>query len=115
MAGDHYIELEIYEGECSAHKKGEKFRWPEDRHRLCPWLMDSAGTMIRILAYGGTLPWTYAGTRYEKQIDPETVSTEYVRCPDPTSAGIVLKIVSINKRYKQQVDRSTGLEDEGKS
>jgi hypothetical protein len=48
--------------------------------------------MIRVLEYGGTLPWDYKGTPYEKQIDPDGVTTEFVRCPDPSSAGIVVKI-----------------------
>ena len=34
----------------------------------------------------------YKGTAYEKQIDPDGVTTEFVRCPDPTDAGIVVKI-----------------------
>ena len=41
---------------------------------------------------GAILPWTYAGTPYEKVIDPEGVTTEYIRCPDPSSSGIVVKI-----------------------
>jgi hypothetical protein len=45
-----------------------------------------------VLEYGGTLPWEYKGTPYEKQIDPDGVTTEFVRCPDPSSAGIVVKI-----------------------
>jgi hypothetical protein len=27
----------------------------------------------------------HEGTPYEKVIDPDGVTTEYVRCPDPTS------------------------------
>jgi hypothetical protein len=49
--------------------------------------------MIRVLQFGGTLPWTYEGTPYEKEIDPEDTTTEFVRCPDPTSSGVVLKII----------------------
>jgi hypothetical protein len=48
--------------------------------------------MIRALESGGTLPWEYKGTPYEKVIDPDGVTTEYVRCPDPTASGIVMKI-----------------------
>jgi hypothetical protein len=48
--------------------------------------------MIRALESGGELPWKYKGTPYEKVIDPEGVTTEYVRCPDPTASGIVVKV-----------------------
>jgi len=33
----------------------------------------------------------YQGTPYEKVVDPDGVTTEFVRCPDPTS-GLVAKI-----------------------
>jgi hypothetical protein len=46
---------------------------------------------VRILETGGTLPWMYEKTPYEKVIDPNGVTTEYVRCPDPT-ANLVAKI-----------------------
>jgi len=46
---------------------------------------------VRLLESGVTLPWRYEGTPYEKVIDPDGVTTEYVRCPDPTSA-LVAKI-----------------------
>ena len=90
------IELEIFEGGdgCVAHKVGEKFKWPDDRGKICKWLQDAAGGMIRALEHGGTLPWTYKGTPYEKLIDADGVTTEYVRCPDPTKAGLVVKIIA---------------------
>ena len=71
---------------------GDKFRYPEDLGQLCPWLVDSMTGMIRALEKGGALGWRYTGTPYEKVIDPDGVTTEYVRCPDPTAAGIVVKI-----------------------
>ena len=46
---------------------------------------------IRILEFGGTLRWEYEDTPYEKVIDPDGVTTEYIRCPDPT-ANLVAKI-----------------------
>jgi uncharacterized repeat protein (TIGR04076 family) len=90
----HYrLEIEIVEGANSVcHQIGETFEYPRDRGQLCPWLMDSIEGMLRVLMFGGTLPWTYAGTPYEKQIDPDGVTTEFVRCPDPTDAGIVVKL-----------------------
>lgn len=73
-------------------KVGQKFNYPDDLGQLCPWLADSMTGMIRALENGGSLPWRYMGTRYEKVIDPQGVTTEYVRCPDPSAAGIVMKI-----------------------
>jgi len=46
---------------------------------------------VRMLQMGVTLSWKYEGTPYEKVIDPQGVTTEYVRCPDPTS-NLVAKI-----------------------
>ena len=92
MNNIYAIELEICESNgCKAHQVGEKFRYPQERNRLCPWLEDSAGGMLRVLLFGGTLPWTYSGTPYEKEIDPEGITTEFVRCPDPT-AHVIVKI-----------------------
>jgi len=73
-------------------KVGQKFRYPEDLGQMCPWLVDSMNSMIRVLEYGGTLPWRYIGTPYQKENDPDGVTTEFVRCPDPSAAGIVVKI-----------------------
>ncbi len=41
---------------------------------------------------GVKLPWTYKGTPFEKKMDPDAVSTEFVRCPDP-SLKYVAKII----------------------
>ncbi|HUU78809.1 MAG TPA: hypothetical protein VMX55_10715 [candidate division Zixibacteria bacterium] len=99
------FELEIYESGCPYHKKGEILYYPEDKGKLCSWLLDSAATMIRVLEYDGKLPWTYPGTPYEKVIDNDGVTTEFIRCPDPTSAGVVLKIIrtKLPKPHKQSV------------
>jgi uncharacterized repeat protein (TIGR04076 family) len=72
---------------------GEKFKYPEDNGKICSWLMDSANTMIRVLLYDGKLPWTYPNTPYQKEINKNGITTEFIRCPDPTSAGVVLKII----------------------
>ena len=77
---------------CGHHKLGQKFKYPEDIGQICPWLLDSINSMVRVLQFGGTMPWKYKGTRYEKAIDPEGITTEFVRCPDPTDAGVVVKI-----------------------
>lgn len=74
-------------------KTGDRFRYPEDLGQMCPWLLDSLTGMLRVLQHGGTLAWRYRGTPYEKELNPDGVTTEFVRCPDPTASGIVLKII----------------------
>ena len=73
-------------------KVGQTYRYPEDLGDMCPWLVDSLMGFVRALENGGELPWRYRGTPYEKEIDPDGITTEYVRCPDPTASGIVVKI-----------------------
>lgn len=87
------IEIEIYEArpDTWCHKKGDKFAYPQDWGKICPWLRGSLNDFVRILESGGILRWKYEGTPYEKVIDPDGVTTEYVRCPDPTS-NLVAKI-----------------------
>jgi len=87
------IEIEIFEArpDTWCHKKGDKFRYPAEWGKICPWLRGSLNDFVRILESGGTLPWRYEDTPYEKVIDPDGVTTEYVRCPDPTS-NLVAKI-----------------------
>ena len=88
------VELEIFESGCGRHKVGEKFLYPTDNGKMCTWLLESAIPMIKVLKHGGHLLWTYEGTPYEKIIDKDGITTEFVRCPDPTSAGVVLKIIA---------------------
>jgi uncharacterized repeat protein (TIGR04076 family) len=87
------IDIEIFEvGEsATCHAKGEKFEYPKDIGKICPWLLASMHDFLRLLQNGVTLSWKYEGTPYEKVIDPAGVTTEYVRCPDPT-ADLVAKI-----------------------
>jgi uncharacterized repeat protein (TIGR04076 family) len=86
----------VKEGICAwmyeSYEKGQTFRYPEDLGLLCPWLIDSLTGFVRALENGATLPWRNRGTPYEKEIDPNGVTTEFVRCPDPTASGIVVKI-----------------------
>jgi uncharacterized repeat protein (TIGR04076 family) len=88
------IDIEIFEARADSwcHKKGDKFAYPADWGRLCPWLRASLNEFVRLLENGVTLPWMYEGTPYAKVIDPDGVTTEYVRCPDPTS-DLVARIV----------------------
>lgn len=88
------VEIEVYEvgPETRCHKKGEKFVWPKDMGNICHWLASALDPVCTSLAAGAIYPWKYAGTPYEKVIDPDGVTTEYIRCPDPSQAGIVVKI-----------------------
>ncbi len=120
---DYQIEIEIYEGQggqlqkegdeiiwpdfvkeglCAwmyrgdgqkSYQTGQKFNYPGDLGLLCPWLRDSLQGVIQALKYGGTLGWRYLDTPYEKVIDPQGVTTEFVRCIDPTASGIVVKVI----------------------
>jgi uncharacterized repeat protein (TIGR04076 family) len=87
------IDIEIYEARPDSwcHKKGDTFSYPADMGKICPWLQSSMHDFLILLAQGATLPWKYEGTPYEKIIDPNGVTTEYVRCPDPTS-NLVAKV-----------------------
>lgn len=87
------IEIEIFEARTDTwcHKKGDKFNYPGDVGKICPWLMSSMNDFITALKFGGELNWKYEGTPYEKVIDKDGITTEYVRCPDPT-ANLVAKI-----------------------
>ncbi len=83
--------IDIVEGNCGQHKAGQQIKYPDEKGKICPWLMDSMSGAVRVLEYGGTLPWLYQGTPYEKVIDPNGVTTEFIRCPDP-SRVVVAKI-----------------------
>ena len=81
------IEIDIYEAreDTWCHKKGDRFKYPEEIGKLCPWLQTSLHDFIRLLENDVTLSWKYEGTPYEKVINENGITTEYVRCPDPTS------------------------------
>ena len=85
------FEIEIVEGKCGPHQAGQKFTYPDEKGKICEWLMDSMSGAIRVLEYGGTMPWLYQGTPYQKVIDPNGLTTEFIRCPDP-SRVVVAKI-----------------------
>ena len=113
---NYNIELEIHEDNGSAchgmpsadfaengaciwmHGKlevGQKFQYPDDLGKLCPWLVYSATSMVRALENGGPLPQEYRVEPHEKRIDLDGVTTEYVRCSNATSTGVILKITRI--------------------
>ena len=76
-----------------SYQQGQRFNYPEDVGKLCPWLVDSINSAVRVLNFGGTLPWKYENTPYEKEIDKSGITTEFIRCVDPTDSGIVVKII----------------------
>ena len=88
------VDIEIFEAreDSWCHKKGDKFEFPIDSGKICPWLLSSMHDFLRLLENGVTLDWKYEGTPYEKIINENGVTTEYVRCPDPT-AELVAKII----------------------
>ena len=87
------LEIEIYEArpDTWCHKKGDKFNYPQEIGKICPWLLSSMHDALILLAQGVILPWKYENTPYQKVIDPNGVTTEFIRCPDPT-ANLVAKI-----------------------
>ena len=85
------FEIDIVEGKCGPHQAGQRFKYPDEKGKICEWLMDSMSGAIRVLEYGGTMPWLYQGTPYQKVIDPNGLTTEFIRCPDP-SRVVVAKI-----------------------
>ena len=84
----------MYRGDGEhSYQVGDRFSLPQDEDLLCLWLRDSLRGIVDALRAGRTLGWRYTGTPYEKVIDPEGITTEYVRCIDPTASGIVVKVV----------------------
>ncbi len=84
----------MYRGDGErSYQKGQRFSYPEDKDKICHWLLDSLGGVLEALCSGETLNWDYKDTPYEKVINPEGVTTEYVRCIDPTASGIVVKVI----------------------
>lgn len=77
---------------CHAHKVGDKYAYPRDLGKICPWLRDSMSGMLSALEWGAVFPWDYEGTPFQKVSDPDGVTTEFVHCPDPSPDGIVVKI-----------------------
>ena len=88
------MEVEVYEvgKKTRCHKLGEKFTYPQDMGKICNFLASALDPVLTSMNAGAIYPWKYAGTPYEKVIDPDGVTTEYIRCPDPSEAGIVVKI-----------------------
>jgi hypothetical protein len=43
--------------------------------------------------FGGKLDLQYKGTPNEKEISATGVTTEFIRCIDPTASGIVVRVI----------------------
>lgn len=98
------IIIEIFQGEkCEHHQIGQQFKYPDEIGTICPWLLDSINGMVKVLQFGGTLPWKYQNTEYEKENENNVVITEFVRCPDPTNAGVVAKITKVELKEPSEV------------
>lgn len=88
----------MYRGDGEqSYRVGQRFSLPEDSESICPWLLDSLRGVVQALANGETLDWKYEGTPYEKTICTDGVTTEFVRCIDPTASGIVVKVIRTEK------------------
>jgi uncharacterized repeat protein (TIGR04076 family) len=84
----------MYRGDgAQSYQVGQRFSYPEDMGKLCPWLLDSLHGVVHVLRFGGTLGWRYEGTPYEKVIDAKGVTTEFIRRIDPTASGIVVQVI----------------------
>ena len=84
----------MYRGDGEkSFQQGERFSYPEDWGKICPWLASSLDPIIQTLRFGGFLGWQYPDTPYEKEMNLEGITTEFVRCVDPTESGIVVKVI----------------------
>ena len=84
----------MYRGDGEkSYQQGQRFTYPDDWGLICPWLASSLDPIIQTLRFGGTLGWQYPDTPYEKEIDPHGVTTEFIRCIDPSESGIVVKVI----------------------
>ncbi len=84
----------MYRGDGEkSYQQGQRFSIPEDNELICPWLLDSLSGIVDALRSGETLGWQYKDTPYEKVIDKNGITTEFIRCIDPTESGIVVKVI----------------------
>jgi len=84
----------MYRGDGEkSFQQGQRFSIPEDNEKICPWLLDSMSGIIEALNAGKTLGWQNKNTPYVKVFNKNGVTTEFIRCIDPTESGIVVKII----------------------
>ena len=55
------MDIEVYEvgPQTRCHKKGEKFKWPQDIGKVCHWLASALDPVCTSLNAGATFPWKY--------------------------------------------------------
>jgi len=83
----------MYRGDgTDSFKQGRIFKYPEESGKLCPWMVASINEVYQVLRLGGNMLWSYKDTPYEKEINNNGITTEFLRCVDPTDSGIVVKI-----------------------
>jgi len=73
------------------HKAGQKLKYPDEKGKnlsVADGQHEWRGSRPRVWRDAAVM---YTGTPYEKVIDPEGLTTEFIRCPDP-SRVIVAKI-----------------------
>jgi len=84
----------MYRGDGEkSYQQGQRFSFPDDNELICPWLLDSLSGIVEALQAGKTLGWRYKDTPYEKVINKKGITTEFIRCVDPTESGIVVKVI----------------------
>ena len=57
------FEIEIVEGKCGPHQAGQKFKYPDEKGKICEWLMDSMNGAIRVLDTAARCPGSMKGRR----------------------------------------------------
>ena len=84
----------MYRGDDDkSYKKGQIFKYPEEAGKLCQWMLNDINLVIQVLRLNGKMLWDYKDTPYEKEINEDGITTEFIRCMDPTNSGIVVKII----------------------
>lgn len=70
-------------GHCGAgHEEGDRFSLEGSEHgMICPYAWHVLFPFTLTLLYGGTFPWKYEGSKWEKK----DKFVEFVRCPDPVN------------------------------
>ena len=83
----------MYRGDgTNSYQEGQVFDYPQDSDKLCPWLIQDIHQVYQIIRFGGKLGWDYKNTEFEKVFNKKGVTTEYLRCIDPTNSGIVIEL-----------------------
>jgi uncharacterized repeat protein (TIGR04076 family) len=88
MAGKQVL-ITVYKqkGKCAAkHKKGQKFIYKGTLPKICPSAWNSIYPYVRVLSFGGNLPWEKEGEAY-------------IACPDHKNP-VVFKLTRIERKNR---------------